>query len=193
MQDSLAGHGDLEARDAAHVQPGAVGAADEPQQHRVAGGTAGHHPGGVRVDTCLRDGPAGTARHAREGRAGDVHTEQLAQRPAEHVPVHVVAHGLPPEGPKRSVLMAPVPWSARTSRSAPASTNPVGPHTNTAGDSSGGHPAEARVVALIRPVGWPEPGGAVRVYTYPTSRPSPACSRRASSSAYSRAAGSRTE
>ena len=57
----------------------------------------------------------------------------------------------------------------------------------------GGHPAEARVAALIRPVGWPEPGGAVRVYTYVTSRPSPARSRRASSSAYSSAPGSRTE
>src|SRR5262249_47322754 len=97
------------------------------------------------------------------GRAGDVHGEQLPQRPAEHVPVHVVAHGLPPEGPKRSVLMAPAPWPARTSRSATASTNPVGPHTNTAGESSGGHPADASVVALIRPVGSVDPGGAVLV------------------------------
>src|SRR5204863_341293 len=81
-----------------------------------AGGPAGHDPGRVRVAACLRDGPAGTGRHARGDRAGDVHAEKLTQRPAEHIPVHVVAHGLPPEGPKRSVLMAPVPWPARTSR-----------------------------------------------------------------------------
>jgi hypothetical protein len=54
-------------------------------------------------------------------------------------------------------------WPADTSRFAAVSTNPVGPHTNTAGFRSGGQPEDASTVALIRPAGIGDPAGAVRV------------------------------
>src|SRR6516164_10563828 len=99
----------------------------------------------------------------RDDGGGDVHREQLSQHPSQHVPVQVVAHDCPPEGPNRSVLMARGSWPASMSRSASASTNPVGPHTNTAGAWLAGNPAAAMTLPLIRPVGSPDPAGAARV------------------------------
>src|SRR5438552_12160789 len=48
----------------------------------------------------------------------------LFRSPAEHVPVQMSTHDWPPEGPKRSVLMARGLWPALTRTFAAASTNP---------------------------------------------------------------------
>ena len=46
-----------------------------------------------------------------------------------------------------------------------ASTNPVGPHTKTAGLRSGVHSGAVSAPAPIRPGGTGQPAGVARVYT----------------------------
>src|SRR4029077_3884428 len=161
----LVRHCQLEAGDSAKVEPGAPGAAGKPEHDRAAAGAAGHRPGGIGVDAGLGDGADGAAGGALAGRGGDVHGEQFAEFPAEHVPVQMGTHHWPPEGPKRSVLMARGLWPALTRTFAAASTNPVGPQTNTAGWRSGVQPGAVSTPAPIRPGGTGQPGGVLRVYT----------------------------
>src|SRR6266851_10144557 len=153
---------ELEVGEAAHVEPGAAGGADQPEHDLVTGRAAGDHPRSVRVDAGLPHRAGGPARDALPGGRGDIDREQLAQRPGEHVSVQVRVHVWPPEGPKRSVLMVCGAWPASTSRSAAPSTNPVGPQTNTASPGCAGFPA-VRMSVLIRPAGSGQPGGVDRV------------------------------
>src|SRR5215472_11544865 len=179
----LGRHDQLEAGDAAQVQPGAAGAADQPEHDPAAAGAAGDHPGSIGVDVGLRDRADRAAGGAPAGRGGDIHGEKFSKCPAEHVSVEVGAHDWPPEGPKRSVLMSRGSWPALTRRFATVSTNPVGPHTNTAGLWSGAHSGAVSAPAPIRPGASGQPGGVVRVYTYATWSPSSPRCRSANSAA----------
>ena len=72
----------------------------------AAAAAAGARPGAsmnTRPWPCL----AGAARGALAHRAGQVNGEHLAERPGEHVAIQVGVHAWPPEGPNRSVLIAP--------------------------------------------------------------------------------------
>src|SRR5258708_14232942 len=68
---SLAGEGKLEAGDSAQVEPGAAGAADQPEHDLAAAGAAGDQARGVGVDAGLGDGAGGAAGGALAGRGGD--------------------------------------------------------------------------------------------------------------------------
>src|ERR1039457_5581536 len=108
----------LEAGDAAQVEPGAVGSADEPEHDLVTGRAASDHARGVRIDAGLPHRAGGPARDALPYGGGDIDRENLAQRPGEHVSVQVLVHCWPPDGPNRSVLIVPGSWPASTRRSA---------------------------------------------------------------------------
>src|SRR5690348_1052632 len=74
--------------------------------------------------------------------------EDLAQHTTDRVAVDLALVHLfhPPVAPKRSVLIALASWPMPTRSVATASTNAVGPHTNTAGESVAGH-ATSRIIA----------------------------------------------
>ena len=83
----LAGHRQLQAADAAQVEPGPVGAAHDPEDDLAADRAAGDEAGAIRVHHGPGDDTAVAARGALAQRGGDVHGEQLAESSAEHVPV----------------------------------------------------------------------------------------------------------
>src|SRR3984957_19994645 len=190
---SLAGRLQLEVADATHVHPGAPGGPGDPEHHLTAAGAASHQARRVGVHHGLAYRLARAARSALAYRGGDVHREDLAEGPGEHVAVQVRSHAWPPEGPNRSVLITPGSCPALTSRLAAASTNPVGPQMNTAGAASRVQPGAASTTGLSRPTRTCAPGGALRVYTWLTSSPPPAWPRSAISPAYSTVSGLRTE
>src|SRR5580704_11698417 len=147
---SLAGRLQFEVADPAQVQPGAPGGpGDQARRVWVHHGLA-HHL-------------ARAARSALAHRGGDVHREDLAEGPAEHVAVQVRSHAWPPAGPNRSVLITLGSWPALTSRLAAASTKPVGPQMNTAGASCRVQPGAASTTGVSRPTRTWAPGGALRV------------------------------
>jgi tellurite resistance protein TerC len=90
------GHRELEAGDAAEVQPGTVVAPDHPKDDRAARRAAGDQAGPVGVDHGAGNGAAGAARRAPADGRGHIDGEQLAKSTAQHVSVQVRGHPTPP-------------------------------------------------------------------------------------------------
>src|SRR5690348_9905187 len=102
----IVGDGDLQAVEAAQIQPGPPGVADQAEHHLGANRAARHHPGRAGEDPGLRNRPAVLAVRALPEGRGDVHPEDLAQVARQRVAVEPgLRHGLPPGLPNRSVLI----------------------------------------------------------------------------------------
>jgi hypothetical protein len=83
----LAGHRQLQAADAAQVEPGPVGAAHDPEDDLAADRAAGDEAGAIRVHHRPGDDAVVAAGGTLADRGRDVHGEQLAEGSAKHVPV----------------------------------------------------------------------------------------------------------
>src|SRR5262245_27675934 len=157
-----------QAARASHLEPSAMRCMERSHESGVAMGTPENCSHRSRIQMQRAYGSGKAARIALNLRSRDLENEDFLKKACGSIAIQnavqvIGAHGVHPEGPKRSVLILRGSCPRSTRRLAAASTSEVGPQTKIFGARSGGKDASASSsLSILRR--WPvHPSGCLRV------------------------------